>query len=72
MAMQSLMLTEPTENSRGLRLGNLTQFRAAYANEMQAAFAGQKTMDQALAALQEQGNQLLRRFEQTYRGKQLP
>lgn len=72
VAMQSLMLTEPTENSRGLRLGNLTQFRAAYANEMQAAFAGQKTMDQALAALQEQGNQLLRRFEQTYRGKQLP
>ncbi|UPG73851.1 extracellular solute-binding protein [Roseomonas gilardii subsp. gilardii] len=72
VAMESLLLTEPTENSRGLRLGNMTQFRAAYANEIQAAFAGQKTMDQALSALQDQGNQLLRRFEQTYRGKRLP
>jgi sn-glycerol 3-phosphate transport system substrate-binding protein len=50
----------------------MTQFRAAYANEMQAAFAGSKTMDQALEAIQTEGNRLLRRFEQTYRGKQLP
>jgi sn-glycerol 3-phosphate transport system substrate-binding protein len=72
VAMQSLLLTEPTVNSRGLRLGNMTQFRAAYMNEMQAAFAGSKTMDQALEATQAEGNRLLRRFEQTYRGKQLP
>ncbi|MXP62205.1 extracellular solute-binding protein [Roseomonas sp. M0104] len=72
VAMQSLLLREPTPLTKGLRLGNLTQFRAAYANEMQAAFAGQKTMDQALASLQEQGNQLLRRFQQTYRSKTLP
>jgi sn-glycerol 3-phosphate transport system substrate-binding protein len=72
VAMQSLLLTEPTPLSRGLRLGNGTQFRAAYANEMQAAFAGTKTMDQALEALQTEGNRLLRRFQQTYSGKQLP
>ncbi|MDJ0390038.1 extracellular solute-binding protein [Roseomonas sp. E05] len=72
VAMKSLLLREPTPLTKGLRLGNLTQFRAAYANEMQAAFAGQKSMDQALASLQEQGNQLLRRFQQTYRGKTLP
>ncbi|EFH10098.1 extracellular solute-binding protein [Pseudoroseomonas cervicalis] len=72
MAMTSLLATEPTENSRGLRLGNFTQVRALYANEMAAAFGGQKTMDQALAAIETQANQLLRRFEQTYRGRQLP
>jgi sn-glycerol 3-phosphate transport system substrate-binding protein len=72
VAMESLLLTEPTPLSRGLRLGNLTQFRAAYANEMQAAFAGSKTMDQALDATQAEGNRLLRRFQQTYAGKQLP
>lgn len=70
--MTSLLATEPTEFSRGLRLGNMTQFRATYANEMQAAFAGQKSMDEALDSMAAEGNRLLRRFEQTYRGKQLP
>jgi sn-glycerol 3-phosphate transport system substrate-binding protein len=72
VAMQSLLLSEPTALTRGIRLGNLTQFRALYANEMQAAFSGQRTMNQALAGMQEGGNQLLRRFQQTYRGKTLP
>ncbi|WP_159998044.1 extracellular solute-binding protein [Roseomonas sp. 18066] len=72
VAMTSLLVTEPTENSRGLRLGNFTQIRALYANEMAAAFSGQKTMDQALNDLQAESNRLLRRFEQTYRGRQLP
>jgi sn-glycerol 3-phosphate transport system substrate-binding protein len=72
VAMESLLLGEPTPLTRGIRLGSLTQFRALYANEMQAAFAGQKSMDQALADMQEGGNQLLRRFQQTYRGKTLP
>ena len=72
VAMESLLFTEPSPLTRGLRLGNATQFRAAYANEMQAAFNGSKSMDQALTDLQAEGNRLLRRFEQTYRGKQLP
>lgn len=72
VAVESLLATEPTENTRGLRLGNFTQVRALYANEMQAAFSGQKTMDQALASIESEGNKLLRRFEQTYRGNTLP
>ncbi|MGY4800347.1 extracellular solute-binding protein [Teichococcus aerofrigidensis] len=72
IAVESLLATEPTENSRGLRLGNFMQVRALYASEMQAAFAGQKTVDQALDAIESEGNKLLRRFEQTYRGKSLP
>ncbi|MFC0409839.1 extracellular solute-binding protein [Roseomonas elaeocarpi] len=72
VAMDSLLVTEPTQYSRGLRLGGFTQIRAIYANEMQAAFSGQKTMDQALDTMVEEGNRVLRRFEQTYRGKQLP
>lgn len=72
VAMESLLVTEPTPLSRGLRLGNLTQFRVVYANEMQAAFTGKETMDQALDNMVDQGNGLLRRFQQTYRGKTLP
>ncbi|MBE9603918.1 extracellular solute-binding protein [Acetobacteraceae bacterium H6797] len=72
VVMQSLTYTPPGPNSRGIRLGNFTQIRALYATEMQAAFSGQKTMDQALDSIVSEGNKLLRRFEQTYRGKQLP
>ncbi|MFC3126274.1 extracellular solute-binding protein [Pseudoroseomonas globiformis] len=72
VAMESLLLENQSPLTSGLRLGNGTQFRALYANEMQAAFSGQKTMDQAIDAMQTQGNQFLRRFQQTYRGKTLP
>ena len=34
---------EPTENSRGLRLGNMVQLRDVWAEEIEAALAGKKT-----------------------------
>ena len=40
----------PTENSRGLRFGNLVQMRDVWAEEIEAALAGKKTAKAALDA----------------------
>lgn len=56
---------EPTENSRGLRLGNLVQIRDVWAEEIEAALAGKKTAKQALDDAVARGNAILRQFERT-------
>ncbi len=57
----------PTENSRGLRLGNMVQMRDVWAEELEAAFNGSKTAKAALDTAVERGNQMLRQFERTVR-----
>ncbi|MCK6450907.1 MAG: sn-glycerol-3-phosphate ABC transporter substrate-binding protein UgpB [Alphaproteobacteria bacterium] len=57
----------PTENSRGLRLGNMVQMRDVWAEELEAAFAGKKTAKAALDDAVAKGNQMLRQFERTVR-----
>src|SRR5881394_2032973 len=54
---------EPTENSRGLRLGNMVQLRDVWAEEIEAALSGKKTAKQALDDAVSRGNQMLRQFE---------
>jgi sn-glycerol 3-phosphate transport system substrate-binding protein len=56
---------EPTENSRGLRLGNMVQLREVWAEEIEAALAGKKTAKEALDAAVARGNAMLRQFERT-------
>ena len=56
---------EPTENSRGLRLGNMVQLREVWAEEMESALAGQKSAKDALDAAVARGNTMLRQFERT-------
>src|SRR6266851_7621017 len=56
---------EPTENSRGLRLGNMVQLRDVWSEEIEQALAGKKTAKPALDAAVERGNQMLRQFEKT-------
>lgn len=56
---------EPTENSRGLRLGNLVQIRDMWAEEIEAALAGKKTAQQAMDDAVARGNAELRKFERT-------
>lgn len=53
----------PTENSRGLRLGNLPQMRDLWAEEIEATLAGKKTAKQALDEAATRGNAMLRQFE---------
>ncbi|MGQ0675957.1 MAG: sn-glycerol-3-phosphate ABC transporter substrate-binding protein UgpB, partial [Rhodospirillales bacterium] len=57
----------PTENSRGLRLGNMVQMRDVWAEELEAAFNGSKTAKAALDSAVDRGNQMLRQFERTVR-----
>jgi sn-glycerol 3-phosphate transport system substrate-binding protein len=56
---------EPTENSRGLRLGNMVQLRDVWAEEIEAALSGKKTAKEALDAAVARGNTMLRQFERT-------
>jgi sn-glycerol 3-phosphate transport system substrate-binding protein len=54
---------EPTENSRGLRLGNMVQLRDVWAEEIEAALAGKKSAKEALDTAVARGNTMLRQFE---------
>ena len=66
-------LNQPgNENSRGIRLGFYVQFRSVFQEETQKAFNGEQTMQAALDNAAMRGNELLRRFEQTYQGVELP
>lgn len=56
---------EPTENSRGLRLGNMVQLRDVWAEEYEAALAGKKSAKQALDDAVSRGNTMLRQFERS-------
>jgi sn-glycerol 3-phosphate transport system substrate-binding protein len=55
----------PTENSRGLRFGNLVQIRDIWSEEIEAALNGQKAPKAAMDAATERGNAVLRQFERT-------
>jgi len=57
----------PTENSRGLRFGNMVQMRDVWSEEIEAALNGTKTPKAALDAAVDRGNQMLRQFERTVR-----
>ncbi len=65
VAITQLSLNAPTPNSRGLRFGNFVQIRDIINEELEAAWAGDKTAEEAMNAAVERGNELLRRFEET-------
>jgi sn-glycerol 3-phosphate transport system substrate-binding protein len=56
---------EPTENSRGLRFGNMVQIRDVISEEIESALAGQKPAKDALDAAVSRSNQILRQFERS-------
>ena len=72
IAMTSLTWSEPTNLTRGIRLGSMIQIRAEWTAEVEAALAGQKPMKEALDTAASRGNELLARFAQTYKGKSFP
>lgn len=72
VAIESLTASEVTPLSRGIRLGNFTSIRAEIRAELEAAFTGQKDIQTALNDAADRSNQILRRYEQTYRGADLP
>jgi sn-glycerol 3-phosphate transport system substrate-binding protein len=62
---RQLTLTEPTENSRGLRLGNMPEIRVVIQEEMEKAFQGQQTAKAALDSAVKRSDTILRNFERT-------
>ncbi len=72
VAIASLTASEVGPNSRGIRLGNFTSVRAALRSELEAAFTGKKEMQVAIDDAVKAGNDILRRYEQTYKGVALP
>jgi len=65
VAVKQLTLNPPTENSKGLRIGNFVQIRDVMDEEMEAVWSGKKTAKQALDDAVTRGNKLLREFEAT-------
>ena len=57
----------PTENSRGLRLGNLVQIRDVIAQDLEAIFASKEDAQTGLGDAVKRGNALLAQFQQNTR-----
>jgi sn-glycerol 3-phosphate transport system substrate-binding protein len=53
----------PTDNSRGLRFGNMVQIRDVIAEDLEGTFAGKMTAQAALDDAVTRGNALLRQFQ---------
>jgi sn-glycerol 3-phosphate transport system substrate-binding protein len=62
-ALIQMTAKAPTDNSKGLRLGNFDQIRGIIDEELEAVWAGDKAAQAALDSAVERGNVLLRRFE---------
>ncbi len=62
-----LTRTPPTDNSRGLRLGNMPEIRNIIYEELEKALQGQQSAQQALDAAVQRGNVVLRNFERANR-----
>lgn len=67
IAVEQMTAKQPTENSKGIRLGSYDQIRGIIDEELEAVWAGDKDAQAALDSAKERGDKLLRRFEQAYR-----
>jgi sn-glycerol 3-phosphate transport system substrate-binding protein len=63
VAFKQLTLNPPTENSKGLRLGNFVQIRDVEDEQLEAVWSGKKDAKAALDEAVTRGNELLRKFE---------
>lgn len=63
VAVVQMTGTPPTDNSKGLRLGNFVQIRDIINEELEYVWSGDKSAKEALDEAVERGNTLLRKFE---------
>ncbi|MBB3967078.1 sn-glycerol-3-phosphate ABC transporter substrate-binding protein UgpB [Rhizobium metallidurans] len=63
IAIKQIMRGTPSENSKGVRFGNLTQIRDVLDQQLEAVLNGKKTGQEALDEGVKQGNAKLREFE---------
>ncbi|ODT48858.1 extracellular solute-binding protein [Devosia sp. 63-57] len=71
LAIESLTMPAG-ENTRGIRLGGYASIRAEMVKTIQSVLFNNTPVPEALADFDAKGNEMLRRFEQTYAGKTLP
>jgi sn-glycerol 3-phosphate transport system substrate-binding protein len=67
ISIEQITHKPPTENSKGLRLGSFVLVRSVIEDELEAAFSGKATAQQALDSAVKRGNGLLRQFERASR-----
>jgi sn-glycerol 3-phosphate transport system substrate-binding protein len=65
ISIEQITLKNPTENSKGLRLGSFVLIRDVIDDELEQAFSGKKSAQVALDSAVERGNRLLRQFERS-------
>lgn len=63
IAIEQMTGGEPSEYSRGIRLGNFPQIREAIRDQMASALSGDKSAEQAMQDAADDGNELLSQFE---------
>jgi sn-glycerol 3-phosphate transport system substrate-binding protein len=59
---KQMNLNPPTENSKGLRIGNFVQIRDVIDGELEDVWAGKKTAKEALDSAVKRGNDLIKQF----------
>jgi sn-glycerol 3-phosphate transport system substrate-binding protein len=64
ISIEQITLKPSTDNSRGVRLGSFALIRNVIEDELEQAFAGKKSAQDALDSAVVRGNRLLRQFEQ--------
>jgi sn-glycerol 3-phosphate transport system substrate-binding protein len=63
IAILQMTAKPPTDNSKGLRFGNMVQIRDVIAEDLEAAFSGKTEAKAALDDAVSRGNALLRQFQ---------
>lgn len=66
VAVKQMLATEPTVNSKGLRLGNFPQIRNVINEEFEKVWAGDESAKEALDNAVTRGNKLLEQFEKSH------
>ena len=59
---KQMNLKPPTENSKGLRIGNFVQIRDVVNEELEAVWGGKKSAKEALDSAVKRGNELIKQF----------
>ena len=72
LAIESLTYGEATENTQGIRLGNYVTERKEIGDAIAKVLFDNVPVQEALDTAVANGNALLRKFEKTYQGAQLP
>lgn len=66
VAIDQLNYSEPTNDTRGIRLGNFVQIRDVIEEELENIFGGTKSVEDALNDAVKRGNQLIEDFADIY------